>query len=100
MDPVFSDEDYRFHEESERIRNQKIRARELQAITQAKFISGEMFDLTATSLNNEFGYDHTIGILKYGINFPLNKFIIELTKIVVGTITDKSDKRRLRLNCL
>jgi len=100
MDPLFSDEEYRFHEELDRIRDQKIRARELQAITQAKFISGEMFDLTATSLNNEFGYDHTIGILKYGINFPLNKFIIELTKIVVGTISDKSDKRRLRLNCL
>jgi hypothetical protein len=105
MDPVFSDEDYRFHEESERIRNQKIRdmelrAKELSAITEAKSISGELFDLTATSLNNEFGYDHNIGIIKYGINFPLNKFIIELTKILRGTISDKSDKRKTRLDFL
>lgn len=78
----------------------EIQANEIKAIKQAKSISGEMFDLTATSLNNLFGYAHNIGILKYGINFPLIKFINELTKILEGDIDDKSDKRRIRLNCL
>jgi hypothetical protein len=65
-----------------------------------KVFSGEMFDETATSFNNKFGFNHNIGALKYGINFPLSKFIEELEKILAGEQDDKSNKRLDRLNFL
>jgi hypothetical protein len=65
-----------------------------------KVFSGELFDETATSFNNDFGFNHNIGTLKYGINFPLSKFIEELKKILAGEQDDKSSKRQDRLNFL
>ena len=65
-----------------------------------KFFSGEMFDETATSFNNDFGFEHNTGVLRYGINFPLSKFISELEKILDGDEDDKSSKRISRINFL
>jgi len=65
-----------------------------------KVFSGELFDETATSFNNDFGLNHNIGTLRYGINFPLSKFIEELKKILAGEQDDKSSKRQDRLNFL
>ena len=93
----FSDAEIRNEINEDKIRTEQIRNTELTAIINAKSISGEMFDLTATSLNNLFGYAHTIGILRYGINFPLSKFIDELTKILKAQSDGKSDKRKIRL---
>ena len=69
-------------------------------ISQAKFVSGEMFDLTASSFNNAFGAEHNKGTIKYGINFPLEKFITELTMILANTDDDKNEKRQTRLKFL
>ena len=69
-------------------------------ISQAKFVSGEMFDLTASSFNNAFGAEHNKGTIKYGINFPLEKFITELTMILANTDDDKNEKRQIRLKFL
>lgn len=59
--------------------------------------SGEFFDLSIPSTNDPFGNLHNTGILKYGINFPLEKFIKELEKIIEGESDDKTKKRELRL---
>jgi hypothetical protein len=59
--------------------------------------SGEFFDLSIPSTNDRFGQLHNTGILKYGINFPLEKFIKELEEIVKGESDDKTNKRELRL---
>ena len=72
----------------------------LDKITRAKFVSGEMFDLTASSFNNAFGAEHNKGTIKYGINFPLEKFITELTMILANTDDDKNEKRQIRLKFL
>lgn len=71
-----------------------------EKISRAKFVSGEMFDLTASSFNNAFGAEHNKGTIKYGINFPLEKFITELTMILANTDDDKNEKRQTRLNFL
>jgi hypothetical protein len=69
----------------------------IHAVQNAKFVSGEMFDLTAASFNNEFGAEHNKCVIKYGINFPLSKFIKELEMIIAGSDDDKTDKRKARL---
>ena len=71
-----------------------------EKISRAKFVSGEMFDLTASSFNNAFGAEHNKGTIKYGINFPLEKFITELTMILANTDDDKNEKRQIRLKFL
>ena len=72
----------------------------IEKISRARFVSGEMFDLTASSFNNAFGAEHNKGTIKYGINFPLEKFITELTMILANTDDDKNEKRQIRLNFL
>ena len=69
----------------------------IEAITSGKFFSGEMFDLTATSFNNDYGEAHNIAVMTYGINLPITKFKEELQKIATTTSDDKSDKRAVRL---
>ena len=71
-----------------------------EKISRAKFVSGEMFDLTASSFNNAFGAEHNKGTIKYGINFPLEKFITELTMILANTDDDKNEKRQARVKFL
>jgi hypothetical protein len=72
----------------------------IDAIGRAKFVSGEMFDLTAASFNNQFGAEHNKCVMKHGINFPLSKFITELRMIMASTTDDKSSKRQARLDFL
>lgn len=69
----------------------------IHSVQNAKFVSGEMFDLTAASFNNEFGAEHNKCVIKHGINFPLSKFIKELEMIIAGSDDDKTDKRKARL---
>ena len=60
--------------------------------------SGELFDLSVPTLNNSFGKKHIFGTIKYGISFPLTKFIEELKKILKDSAgDDKSLKREKRL---
>ena len=63
--------------------------------------AGEFFDLSITSINNKYGALHNIGVMLYGINFPLKKFITELELILndegTGAIDDKATKRQNRL---
>ena len=66
-------------------------------ISNAKHVSGEMFDLTTSSFNNAFGAEHNAGTIKYGINFPIEKFIKELEMILANTDDDKTSKRQNRL---
>ena len=73
---------------------------ELDSIRNGRFFSGEMFDLTTTSFNNEHGDAHNKATMIHGINLPLSKFISELTKIMASTQDDKSDKRAHRLKFL
>jgi hypothetical protein len=71
-----------------------------QALASISKFSGEMFDLTVPSMNNPFGFDHIKGIINYGINFPISKFIAELKMILQTSHDDKSDKRESRLQFL
>jgi len=73
---------------------------DLDAISVGKFFSGELFDLTATSFNNEHGEAHNKAVMTYGISLPLRKFKEELNKIAATTSDDKSDKRAIRLSFL
>ena len=60
--------------------------------------SGELFDLSVPTINNSFGREHIFGTIKYGISFPISKFIKELTMILNdGDHDDKSIKRVKRL---
>lgn len=63
--------------------------------------AGEFFDLSITSINNKYGALHNIGVILYGINFPLKKFITELEMILNdeggGATDDKAIKRQKRL---
>jgi len=63
--------------------------------------AGEFFDLSITSINNKYGALHNIGVILYGINFPLKKFITELEMILKdeqgGASDDKAEKRKKRL---
>ena len=70
------------------------------ANTNEKSYSGELFDLSIPSTNDKFGAMHNIGIMQYGINFPLSKFIKELKLIIDSGSDDKSAKREDRLNFL
>ena len=63
-------------------------------------LSGEFFDLTITSVNNDFGYEKTKYSLTYGISTPLSKYIEELRSIISQGANVKSDKRSARLNFL
>ena len=71
-----------------------------EIIRKGRFFSGEMFDLTATSFNNEHGASLNRTVMEHGINLPLTKFIDELNKIMASTEDDKSDKREFRLKFL
>ena len=73
---------------------------DINAIRTAKFVSGEMFDLTAASFNNDYGAEHNQCVIKHGINFPLSKFITELSMIIASTTDDKTSKRQARLDFL
>jgi len=59
--------------------------------------AGEFFDLSITSINNDYGALHNIGVMLYGINFPLEKFIKELQMIISESPDDKTTKREARL---
>ena len=63
-------------------------------------LSGELFDLTITSLNNDFGYEKAKYSLEHGISTPIYKFIEELEKIAITTADAKSTKRAARLEFL
>ena len=67
-------------------------------IAEKENVAGELFDLSIASLNNDFGWYHITGIMKYGINFPLDKFINELDMILDngGPKDEKSPKREAR----
>jgi hypothetical protein len=71
-------------------------------IARTENISGELFDLSVPSLNNDFGWKHITGVMRYGISFPLEKFIDELEAILKegGPPDDKSAKREARLRFL
>ena len=62
--------------------------------------SGEFFDLTLTSYNNNFGRDKIIYSLHHGIEIPMQKYINELEEIAKTSRDDKSYKRSLRLKFL
>jgi hypothetical protein len=72
----------------------------MAANKKAKKISGEMFDLTASSFNNTFGCEHNKCVIQHGINFPLTKYIKELEMILANDPDDKSVKRIARLTFL
>ena len=63
-------------------------------------LSGELFDLTVTSYNNNFGKEKIDYSLKHGIEIPIVKYIDELEMISEGSNDDKSEKRRQRLQFL
>ena len=66
----------------------------------SRYLSGELFDLTVPSINNEFGWHKIWYSLQYGISFPLEKMIEELEMIMANTADDKSAKRQARLDFL
>ena len=66
----------------------------------SRYLSGELFDLTVPSINNEFGWHKIWYSLQYGISFPLEKMIHELEMIMTNTADDKSAKRKARLDFL
>jgi len=61
--------------------------------------SGELFDLSIPSFNNNFGYEYIQGTITHGISLPLDKYIRELEMILYGggPRDDKSEKRKKRL---
>tara|TARA_B100000900_G_scaffold99870_2_gene82580 strand:- start:251 stop:2386 length:2136 start_codon:yes stop_codon:yes gene_type:complete len=63
-------------------------------------LSGELFDLTVTSYNNNFGKEKIDYSLKYGIELPIDKYIKELEMIADGSNDDKTEKRKQRLEFL
>ena len=68
----------------------------------ASNVSGELFDLSVPSLNNEFGYEHITYTIRYGIFYPISKYRQELQTILKdgGPPDDKSSKRYNRLSFL
>ena len=44
-------------------------------------ISGELFDLSVPTLNNDFGYEHITYSIKYGISYPIEKYRQEIKAI-------------------
>tara|TARA_A100001015_G_C14614752_1_gene565573 strand:+ start:72 stop:374 length:303 start_codon:yes stop_codon:yes gene_type:complete len=70
-------------------------------IAKSSNVSGELFDLSIPSFNNEFGFEYISYIMKYGISLPLEKYISELEMILSDdAANDKNDKRTKRLNFL
>jgi len=71
-------------------------------VSQKQFInlSGELFDLTVTSYNNNFGKEKIDYSLKHGIEIPIDKYIDELIMISEGSNDDKTEKRWQRLQFL
>ena len=63
-------------------------------------LSGELFDLTITSINNLYGYHKIKYSLEYGIQSPLSKYIEELETILQITSDGKNEKRTIRLGFL
>ena len=63
-------------------------------------LSGELFDLTVTSYNNNFGKEKIDYSLKHGIEIPIDKYIDELKMISEGSNDDKTVKRKQRLQFL
>lgn len=63
-------------------------------------LSGELFDLTITSLNNDFGWEKAKYSLEFGLSTPISKFIEELERIKITTTDAKSNKRNTRLKFL
>jgi hypothetical protein len=69
------------------------------------YIAGEVLDLTATSANNKYGKEKLEYSMKYGISYPLEKYIHELDMIIADNASsiikdDKQSKRQLRLEFL
>lgn len=63
-------------------------------------LSGELLDITITSMNNPYGQKKVWYSMHYGIYLPLTKYIEELYKIGEITSNDKTTKRILRLQFL
>lgn len=65
-------------------------------------VSGELFDLSIPSFNNEFGYEQLTYTMRYGIYLPIKKYRQELQTILKdgGPTDDKSAKRQNRLSFL
>lgn len=63
-------------------------------------LSGELFDLTLTSLNNPFGYEKIKYSIQHGVSLPIEKYIDELQSIVKTKKDDKTEKRKKRLEFL
>lgn len=63
-------------------------------------LSGELLDITITSMNNPYGTEKVWYCMHYGIYLPLTKYIGELSEIGEITIDDKTTKRTLRLDFL
>ena len=63
-------------------------------------VSGELFDLSIPTFNNEFGYEQLIENMKYGIYIPIDKYIHELDMILNGDRDDKTEKREFRRDFL
>lgn len=63
-------------------------------------LSGELLDITITSMNNPYGIEKVWYSMHYGIYLPLTKYIGELSEIGEITSDDKTTKRKLRLQFL
>ncbi len=63
-------------------------------------LSGELLDITITSMNNPYGIEKMWYSMHYGIYLPLTKYIGELSEIGEITSDDKTTKRKLRLQFL
>ena len=65
-------------------------------------VSGELFDLSIPTFNNEFGYEQLTYTMRYGIYLPIKKYRQELQTILKndGPPDDKSAKRQNRLSFL
>ena len=74
----------------------------LSQIAKSRNVSGEIFDLSVPTFNNEFGQESIIYAIKYGTAYPIQKYIDELEAILAGDsgTDDKAEKRKKRLNFL
>ena len=77
----------------------------LSQLASQQNLSGELCDISIPTANNQFGYYHIMGNIKYGVWQPIHKYKDELQMILDSETDtqggdDKSDKRRLRLQFL
>ena len=77
----------------------------LSQLASQQNLSGELCDISIPTANNQFGYYHIVGNIKYGVWQPIHKYKDELQMILDSETDsqggdDKSDKRRLRLQFL